>query len=167
PVLLLVNKDVLGATSAAGSDEVIEFSQLSASVKHALLVETSQKENLAGQPKGKELTMPKLHGKPVTYQQVFSKQSKPRLTIGLDFLNRIQTTATISNRALERIRQLLHSELTSVATVPSKNDLQEDRATMKADWRTMEIEGGIVAMSKSPVDALKDKYGSGCIIRLS
>ncbi|KAF4736894.1 hypothetical protein FOZ62_020162, partial [Perkinsus olseni] len=49
PVLLLVNKDVLGATSAAGSDEVIEFSQLSASVKHALLVETSQKENLAGQ----------------------------------------------------------------------------------------------------------------------
>ncbi|KAF4664577.1 Thymus-specific serine protease [Perkinsus chesapeaki] len=49
PVLMLVDKEVLGSCGPTSTDGVLSFSQLSVSAKHALLVDASQKENLAGQ----------------------------------------------------------------------------------------------------------------------
>ncbi|KAF4657580.1 hypothetical protein FOL47_008388 [Perkinsus chesapeaki] len=182
PVLMLVDKEALGSCGPTSTDGVLSFSQLSVSAKHALLVDASQKENLAGQvstgcasafrkqlgnPKGTELILPKVKGKPVTYQQVFSREAKPKLSIGIDFLNRIQTTATVSNKALERIRGLLQKELCCLITLPSRANLQEDRSRMKSEWRTTEIGGRIVAMIKCPVSALRDRFGEDCVLRLS
>ncbi|KAF4736565.1 hypothetical protein FOZ62_004752 [Perkinsus olseni] len=169
PVVLMINKDVIGQEDNDNGASPLNFSQLSAVEKHAILVGASEQENLSAQVstscasafrkqqrqnKGDELTMPKIRGKPVTYQQVYSKQPKPRMEISMDLLNRIQTTATLSNKGLERIRALLHAELGGVASFPSKVEFKMARAAMKTDWKTLEIEGGIVAMSKDPAPYL-------------
>ncbi|KAF4672543.1 hypothetical protein FOZ60_001819 [Perkinsus olseni] len=178
----MINKDVIGQEDNDNGASPLNFSQLSAVEKHAILVGASEQENLSAQVstscasafrkqqrqnKGDELTMPKIRGKPVTYQQVYSKQPKPRMEISMDLLNRIQTTATLSNKGLERIRALLHAELGGVASFPSKVEFKMARAAMKTDWKTLEIEGGIVAMSKDPVSDLRRRFGSDCIMRIS
>ncbi|KAF4700127.1 hypothetical protein FOZ62_000651 [Perkinsus olseni] len=185
PVTLLVSRDLLGPEAEAVED-AIEFSQLSTSIKHAVLVGTSDEAGLAGQvstscasafrkrvgqQKGSELVMPRIRGKPATYKQTYSRESRCRIEVSIDVLNKIQTTATISNAALERVRGILSAELSGVVRLPSKLDLQQDRAVMKEKWATFEIQSGdetrVVAMAKTPIDDLKEKFGSECILQIS